>query len=253
MQSRVLAIYTRKCYTQHQNVEDWESGSNKMKNRKQALWISFAFFILFAAFTAVVMTVDVQPIGPQGTSVGLASINGAYAKTIGYRDGWYQLSQTTGLFSLLTAAAFALWTLGQMIRRKGILHAEKRLLLLMAFYVLVGALYVLFNHVVINYRPVILEEGLEPSYPSSHTLLALFVMGTAIFQFCARFTDRRALRIATVGPCAMLLALTVVGRMLSGVHWLTDIFGSFLLSGALVFLYLGMLSPKTQNGRDGTA
>ncbi|MBR2366613.1 MAG: phosphatase PAP2 family protein [Oscillospiraceae bacterium] len=221
-----------------------------MKNGKKLIWISLLFFLLFAAFTAIVMTVDVQRIGPEETSVGLATFNGAYAKTVGYRDGWYRLSELTGTLSLLTAAAFSLWTLIQMIRRRGIFRAEKRLLLLLGFYALVAVIYVLFDHLVINYRPVILDEGLELSYPSSHTLLAMCVMGTAAVQLGVRFAERKAIRNLTVCTCVLLLVLTVVGRALSGVHWLTDIIGSILLSAALVFLYVGLLAYLERDGME---
>ena len=52
-----------------------------MKTGKKFLWLSLVFFLLFAAFTAIIMTVDVQPIGPEGTSVGLATFNGADRKS----------------------------------------------------------------------------------------------------------------------------------------------------------------------------
>ena len=213
-----------------------------MKTGKCALWISLAVFLVFAAFTAVIMTVDVRPIGPEGTKVGLAALNGCVSSAIGYHEDWYKLSEITGAFSLITAAAFALWTLGQMIRRKGVLRADRRLLLLMAFYALVAVLYVLFDLLAINFRPVVLDEGIEPSYPSSHTMLALCVMITAVFQLRVRLADKKLLRSTSVCACVLLLLLTVVGRFLSGVHWITDIIGSFLLSGALIFLYLGLLA-----------
>ena len=98
------------------------------------------------------------------------------------------------------------------------------------------AFYVFCEVVVINYRPVILEEGLEASYPSSHTVLVCCVMTTAIMQ-CVRLIKHEMLRNTAVLFSALMIVIMVVGRLLSGVHWFTDIVGGILLSVALVWLY----------------
>ena len=44
---------------------------------------------------------------------------------------------------------------------------------------------------------------------------------------------------------AAFTALMVVGRLISGVHWLSDIIGSILLSAGLVLLYAGCQNRLT--------
>ena len=44
---------------------------------------------------------------------------------------------------------------------------------------------------------------------------------------------------------AAFTALMVVGRLISGVHWLSDIIGSILLSAGLVLLYAGCQTRLT--------
>ena len=59
--------------------------------RKIYLTATIALFGLFFLFTALVMTVDVQPIGPNGTTVGLASINGAFRDALGTTESYNEL------------------------------------------------------------------------------------------------------------------------------------------------------------------
>ncbi len=214
-------------------------------NRKKLFLFAIVFLVLFAAFTAVVMTVDVRPIGAEGTSVGLASLNGPVREKLGFREGWYKISKYLGLLSLAVAAAFTLYTIAQMIRRKGVLKADRNLLALLCFYVVVLAIYLAFDKIPINYRPVILPgEGLEASYPSSHTLLACSIFPTAIVQLRAILKDKKTLLTAACAVCVVLPAAIVCSRLLSGVHWLTDVLASLILSASLVCFYLGAVSAK---------
>ena len=106
------------------------------------------------------------------------------------------------------------------------------------FYVLVIGCYVLFELVVINYRPVIMPgvEGVEASFPSSHTMLICSVMGSTAMVL-KKYVKRDALRMGLQVGCVIVAVITVAGRLLSGVHWVTDILGGVLLSCALLALF----------------
>ena len=106
------------------------------------------------------------------------------------------------------------------------------------FYIVVIAVYLLFECVVINYRPVLINGVLEASYPSSTTMLVMTVMPTALMQWNQRIKTtvlRRSVLVATVA----FIAFMVIGRLLSGVHWVTDILGGAMLSISLVSAYIG--------------
>lgn len=204
-------------------------------------------FTLFLLLTAAVMTIDRQPIGPLGSVVGLATINGAFRDDIGLNEGWYQLSEGLGLVSIAVAGGFALLGLCQLIRRKSLRQVDGDILLLGGLYVAVAVAYVFFEIVVINCRPVLMEGALEASYPSSHTLLSMSILGAALLQ-CNRRIRHNGLKVAAAVLCVILMGFAVTGRLLSGVHWLTDILAGLLLALALDSVYCGLccrLSRRT--------
>lgn len=216
-----------------------------MRIRKKVL-VTAVLFVLFAVFTAVVSLVDVRPIGPQGTSVGLSSLNGLVRDSIGANTAWYRVTNLLGIVAIVLALGFAASGGVQLIKRKSLIKVDCQILLLGIFYVIVAAFYVFFEIVIVNYRPVILDTDVEASYPSSHTVLIVCVMSTAIMELRRRLTDKKVMRVASECLAGAVIAVTVVGRMLSGVHWFTDIVAGCILSAALVMLYATAVDIVTE-------
>ncbi|MBR0082319.1 MAG: phosphatase PAP2 family protein [Clostridia bacterium] len=197
--------------------------------------IAAALGVLFLALIAIVKWVDVAAIGPEGTSVGLSHLNGAVASALGFQETWYKITKLTGYVAFAVIAAFAVLGGWQLISRKSLAKVDRKLLFLAGLYVVTAVLYVVFEKVVINYRPVIVpgDAGPEASFPSTHTMLAVVVFGSALLLLPDYLADRRLLLGARCVVCALLL-VTVIGRLLSGVHWLTDILGGILLGAFLL-------------------
>ena len=195
----------------------------------------------FALWSAAVRLVDVQPIGPQGSAVGFATINGWVHSLAGVHMSLYTVTDWLGLVPIGVAMGFALLGLIQWIKRKHLRQVDFSILVLGGFYLLVMAAYVLFEVVVINYRPVLINGYLEASYPSSTTMLVLCVMPTTLMQLNARIKNQTLKRWVGFGITAFILFM-VIGRLLSGVHWFTDIIGGALLSAGLVMLYYSITS-----------
>ena len=103
--------------------------------------------------------------------------------------------------------------------------------------------YLLFEVLKLNWRPVILKEGLEASYPSTHTLLAVCAAGGAAI-FLSRLKIRRELRLIGIAALCFVGFMTVLCRLLSGVHWVTDVLGGVILGAALLQLYRTLLLEK---------
>ena len=214
-----------------------------MKNIKNFVCPIIAF-IVFAVFTALVKTIDVQTIGPEGSSVGFAAVNQAVLNALSDNHFMYTLTEYIGYFALAVMFLFACVGLYQLVKGKSLKAVDPRLYTLAGFYVIMLAFYALFEVLVINYRPMILDEGLEASYPSSHTMLAICVMVSATFQFGYLLENKflcRALSCVAYVVCVV----AVIGRLMSGVHWFTDIIGGVLLSFALIALYASVMKIVT--------
>lgn len=212
-----------------------------MKNKKNFL-LTGSLFLLFMIFTIIVKTVDVKPIGPEQSYVGLASLNQFIFELFGVTLIWYDITDWLGVVTILFAFGFAALGLFQLMKRKSLLKVDYSILLLGIFYALVMAFYLLFEIVIINYRPIILHTSLEASYPSSHTMLVICIMATAMLQF-HRLLGTHKLWIVIIDCIAILLiVVTVIGRLISGVHWFTDIIAGIILSATLVMLYYSVVT-----------
>ena len=206
------------------------------REKKKYLIAGLCLLAAFVLWTAAVCLVDVQPIGPQDSAVGFAAINGAFHAMTGVHMALYNITDILSVIPLGCVAAFGMLGLVQLIRRKDLRKVDGDILVLGGFYIVVLAFFCLFEVLDINYRPVLIEGVLEASYPSSTTMLALCVMPSVMLQLRRRMKDGAAKR-CTQAVLFVFTAFMVIGRLISGVHWLTDIIGGALLSAGLVLLY----------------
>ena len=207
-----------------------------MKQKHRKLYLSLFLLVTFVLWTLLVRFVDVRAIGPEGSLVGFAALNGWFHSLTGVHMTLYTVTDWLGLVPLAFILGFGLLGLVQWIRRKQFFKVDRSILVLGLYYIVVMAAYILFEYLVINYRPVLISGILEASYPSSTTLLVLTVMPTAMLQLKERIQNR-AFRNCVLVLIAAFTAFMVIGRLLSGVHWLTDILGGILLSAGLLGLY----------------
>lgn len=206
---------------------------------KRKIGIALGLLAAFALWTLAVKTVDVQSIGPGGSVVGFATVNGWFHSLTGVHMTLYTITDWLGLVPVAFGFGFAILGLVQWIRRRSICLVDRSILVLGIFYIVTLAVYLLFEEWVINYRPVLIQGFLEASYPSSTTLLVLCVMPTTQLQLHSRIQNP-ILRRITCAAVTVFIVFMVVGRLLSGVHWLTDILGGILLASGLVMLYDAM-------------
>ena len=211
------------------------------KESKRNFCIATCMLLAFLLWTVAIQFVDVEAIGPQKSSVGFATINQFVHNLTGVHMSLYTITDWLGLVPLGFVMGFALLGLIQWIKRKHLLKVDYNILVLGGFYIVVIAVYVLFEMLVVNYRPVLIHGYLEASYPSSTTMLVMCVMPTAIMQFNARIKNDVLKRYLTSAITAFIIFM-VIGRLISGVHWITDIIGGALLSTGLVLMYRAVVS-----------
>ena len=205
--------------------------------------------LVLVLFTLAIMCIDLKEtyvtengVADEGTEkveIGLASVNIPMAKLIGYSAVWYRVSDICGYISLAIAASFAIVGIYQWIRRRNIFKVDTEVLALGIFFVIVILIYFFFTKVSINVRPVIVdpEEWPEPSFPSSHTLLAICVVMGSLRVLPGLFGEKKlACRIVSITGLVMM-AVAIISRFLSGIHWFTDIIASFIFSALLMSLF----------------
>ena len=209
------------------------------KKQKTLLLGGISLILAFILWTVLLTFVDVANVGPLNSRVGLSSLNSAFHRLTGVNVQLYAITDWLGLLPIAIALGFAFLGLMQLIKRRSLIKVDKSILLLGGFYLAVIIIFVFFEKVIINYRPVLIEGVLEASYPSSTTLLFTTVMPTAAIDLSARIKSKVAR-----GVCALLIlsfgAFCVFGRALSGVHWITDIIGGLLISAGLDLIYYSL-------------
>ena len=207
----------------------------EMTKPRRDLVTGTALLAAFALWTALVQLVDVRPVGQNGTDVGFATFNAWFHGLTGVHMVLYAITDWLGLVPIAVCLGFGAMGATQLVRRRSLLAVDPDLLLLGVHYVAVAAAYLAFEAFPINYRPIPIDGVMEASYPSSTTLLVLGVMPTLAYQAVRRM--KSSLAKGAVAFVAAFSALMVAGRLVSGVHWATDIVGSILLAAGLFAMY----------------
>ena len=199
--------------------------------------------VLTVISIALVRLADVAPIGAQGTSIGLSHLNQFVFDLFGVHILWYNITDWLGVAAVLTGFVFAVTGLVQLIKRRSLLKVDCEILALGGLYIVVIGLYLFFENVIINYRPIIMPDNTSPeaSFPSSHTMLVCVIMGSAA-MLINRYIRNKPLNRILRAVCYVIIGVTVVGRLIAGVHWFTDILGGILISVTLLSLYEEVIS-----------
>lgn len=206
------------------------------------------FFALFCILTCALKTMDVEAIGPEGSKVGFAALNGLFRDMFPYDKGssFRNISNVLVLGGFGVVLFLGFWALLQMIKKRTVFKIERFFWVSGFLYILMFGIYLFFDNViVVNTRPVLIDGILSPSYPSSHVLAGFvcYFSGAIVARKYNRFTLSGLLKLAGVLVC--------VFRCICGIHWFTDIVGSIMISLSLLNFYEALVCPEGRGGKAG--
>jgi len=200
------------------------------------LFSGIMFLTAFAVWTLLIQKIDVRPVGQNGTDVGFAVFNCWFHSLTGVHMMIYAVTDWLGLVPVFVGMTFAGIGFSQLVRRRSLLRVDTDIIFLGIYYSIVISGYLIFEMIPVNYRPILIEGRMEASYPSSTILLVLSVMPTLVFQINRRCSND-AVRKNVQNATTVFTSFMVIGRLVSGVHWVTDIVGAVLLSAGLFCIY----------------
>lgn len=216
-----------------------------MNKKKRNFFISTILILLAVVFTILVKVVDVKQVGVNETSIGFVTLNQFVFKTTGVNMIWYHITDWLGLMPIFIAMVYSLLGLVQLIKRKSLFKVDKEIIILGLFYVVVISIYIFFEKVIVNYRPILMNGFLEASYPSSHTLMTICLCGSSIIVNKKMFNNKITKLMNMLS--LIIIFITVIGRLISGVHWFTDIVGGIFISIALLMTLYSLVDVIRNN------
>lgn len=195
---------------------------------------SAIFFALFVCFTLLVAFLGRKTITMSSFTVSATQLDIAVFSLITPSNTWLLLSEIIGYGAIASAFLISICVAVLFIKTKSLKQINRALLCAVVAYVITILFYVLFEFVSINYRPILIDGELEKSYPSSHFLLSLVVCFTIDLVLKQKITNKKARVILSI-LLTLLATLVGVGRVLSAMHWVSDVIGSLLLGLSICF------------------
>lgn len=215
--------------------------------KRKNIIISIILTVISIAYTFSVKKIDVKAIGPNNSKVGFAKLNGLFSKLVGSNMTIYKITEILGYIVILIVLVYGVIGIIQLIKRKSIKKVDREIILLGVLYVLMAVVYVAFEKIVINYRPILIDGELEASYPSSHTLLAICICLSSLLV-SKNYVSDKYLKITNIVTIVLLLGV-FAGRVVSGVHWISDIIGGILISLTLLMYFYTLYDVRFKKKR----
>ena len=208
--------------------------------KRKNLIITILLLVSSIVFVVLLKNIDIKCDAVNNSCIGFATINQFIFDKIGVNIIWYTITEWLGMIPVLMSLVYAIIGLKQLMKRKSIKKVDNEIIILGIFYIMVILIYILFEIYVVNYRPILINGFLEASFPSSHTLITICLCGSSIIinnkLFKSNFT--KILNIIS----SIIIIITIIGRLISGVHWFSDIIGGILISSYLLMLFYSFLN-----------
>ena len=209
--------------------------------KKRNLIITILLLVSSIIFIVLLKRVDIKCDAINNSCIGFATINQFVFNKIGVNMTWYVITDWLGIIIILMSMVYAIIGFKQLIKRK----IDKEIIILGLFYIVVISIYILFEKYIINYRPILMNENLEASFPSSHTLMTICLCGSSIIINNRLFKNKFTKIVNII--LVFIIIIMIIGRLISGVHWFTDIIGGILISSFLLMLFYLILNLNNKD------
>ena len=196
------------------------------------------------ALTAAVGLIDVQGTSV-GKDVGFGTLNNVIFAFFGENEVWGKITDIL-LGVLIASAVIAIFWAAARWAKEG--KDSKKMGKSLACFGVAGgvaaAIYLIFEKLlVINYSPVLEGGKAVPSFPSTHVLVAV-VLAMISAIILTSLLKKRVLRIAVNTILPTLMVWMMVGVILAGTGWFTDVIGGLLYGMTAVSLYQTLMARR---------
>lgn len=210
---------------------------------KKSIFVSMILLVIFVLFTVLVKFEDVNFIGETNKEVGLSTINEKFSYPE-YNKKYDYISDVPLILSIAIVGIIAVFGFIQLLKRKSLFKVDRGIIIFGIYIGVLAALWYLFDEVlIVNYRPILIDGNVEASYPSTHILLVTFTLLSAPSVLYDYYKNRKVV-IALSLVSSLLISVTFILRLASGMHWFTDCVGGMLLGLAIYCLYVGCKQYK---------
>lgn len=213
---------------------------------KKKYWLTIILGVMAVLLTVSLLFIDKKAVGPNGSEVGFATLNSGVFNAVGTSKTWDKITDIAIAAVLASGVVFAIYGLVQWIKSKKFSKVDWEIRMLGVVYVAMAVLYVLFEKLlVVNYRPVLEDGALAASFPSTHTMIAVTV-GLTVALTLGKYIKNKAASRIMVGVLIVLVVVVAAGRILAGMHWITDVLGGLLYGATLVSLYANLRRKENE-------
>ncbi|MBR2658515.1 phosphatase PAP2 family protein [Candidatus Saccharibacteria bacterium] len=147
---------------------------------------------------------------------------------------WEKATDIVLVASIAMLAIFFILGICQWISRKSLKKVDKRLLFAPIPLVLMVVIYFIFDKfLVLNTRP---NGSGESSFPSTHVMVVATIFFIVAIILPKYIRSKVALAILDIVMLA-LLSIVCVGRILSDMHWLSDVIGGLAFAAIFTEIY----------------
>ena len=163
---------------------------------------------------------------------------------------WKIITDVILAISFIALAAFIVLGIYQWVTRKSLKKVDKRLLWLPLPLALMAITYFVFDKIwILNTRP---NGSGEPSFPSTHVMVVATIFFRTTINL-AKYVKNAIARVIIEIAMVVLLSLVCMGRVLSDMHWVSDVIGAlvfaFIFSEIYYFVIHKLVRQKGKNAK----